>query len=130
MPLPKLEISVLNALRHQRFGTGAGVGTLRRKFPRAQRLAASEVWHDNPAGCCRLVPVQRAQRLAASEVWHRRMRRLYLLSAASAQRLAASEVWHRVFVAHTVIRIELSAQRLAASEVWHPLFNSYFELTN
>ena len=38
------EALVLNALRHQRFGTGLLAPT-RQRLARAQRLTASEVWH-------------------------------------------------------------------------------------
>ncbi len=65
----KQPLLVLNALRHQRFGT-AGAALCVCTQRRAQRLTASEVWHVGLAGCqpgygC-------AQRLTASEVWHSR----------------------------------------------------------
>ena len=61
---------VLNALRHQRFGHTNKAGVI---FPgelRAQRLTASEVW--TPATDLRFgYWYSRAQRLTASEVWTR-----------------------------------------------------------
>ncbi len=131
-------LHVLNALRHQRFGTGKP--HCRPDHHRcAQRLTASEVWHSGEFFTCQPSRIG-AQRLTASEVWHGCVSGL-LQADPSAQRLTASEVWHdkqvyyfRQF--HRVLNalrhqrfgttkafeaypMALSAQRLTASEVWH-----------
>ncbi len=60
--------TVLNALRHQRFGTGQCLG-VDSKPKGAQRLTASEVWH-GLAVVMLIGSTASAQRLTASEVWH------------------------------------------------------------
>ena len=131
---------MLNALRHQRFGTAVKPGTLL-GLRCAQRLTASEVWHLKfTATNARIVG---AQRLTASEVWHGDrceptdycyavwcstpygIRGLARPGCAtgyqtlnSAQRLTASEVWHLRFKNRKRFDFS-SAQRLTASEVWH-----------
>jgi len=82
--------SVLNALRHLRFGQHSTGAENHQEIPSAQRLAASKVW-----AALLSIPFSltfSAQRLAASKVW------AYLAKEQSpgadcAQRLAASKVW-------------------------------------
>ncbi len=107
---------MLNALRHQRFGT-AGVSSEAIRISRAQRLTASEVWHSpgQPVHYI-LVPVLNALRhqrfgTTMASPWKGTVR--------GAQRLTASEVWHNSN--HDSVSIKsVCAQRLTASEVWHP----------
>ncbi len=92
---------VLNALRHQRFGTVSQGVKVHRNLGGAQRLTASEVWHLSAAsiitlsGTCSTPYGIRG--LAPTEVQ-------YLDSiAVSAQRLTASEVWH-AFLAEALLK--------------------------
>ncbi len=89
---------MLNALRHQRFGTQR-CGSCRRLAPRAQRLTASEVWH--LAGF--RVPGEMQNALHPPVLNALRHQRFGTIPDASTSRRS------------------LSAQRLTASEVWHTL---------
>ena len=152
---------MLNALRHQRFGTSVLTGFFVNLEPacstpygirglalleRSQRHGAAKcstpygirglalaigvlmalgVGCSTPYGIRGLAPTRRiwkprtlksAQRLTASEVWHNPTA-LATLALTCAQRLTASEVWHSL---RFLLPCEVdSAQRLTASEVWH-----------
>ena len=84
--------SVLNALRHQRFGHRNQSHYRLLVLECAQRLTASEVWTYNVCYGKSQTPLC-AQRLTASEVWTSLISQKQTAIATRAQRLTASEVW-------------------------------------
>ncbi len=129
---------MLNALRHQRFGTGPWLGATITASS-AQRLTASEVWHPKPSAAGQqpgpVLNALRHQRFGTG------LRRVLLLSL-----LVLNALRHQRFGTTGIIQVPLQrpacstpygirglalladqgwvsivarAQRLTASEVWH-----------
>ncbi len=134
------KLRVLNALRHQRFGTRSGPNFSRLvrmcSTPYGIRGLARASALQVPMGWARVLNALRHQRFGTAKKNNRLTPNDCVLNAlrhqrfgtaccftladslTGAQRLTASEVWHRTFRTEST-SAAASAQRLTASEVWH-----------
>ncbi len=108
---------MLNALRHQRFGTGGG-GTVNGKTP--EFFVLNALRHQRFGTPLNPPPPQTgfsAQRLTASEVWHRQRERLNSPNSRCSTPYGIRGLAPRQSCDRS--SRDRCAQRLTASEVWH-----------